>query len=109
MNEVMIERAMSSAFANLRLIKTLASQDFGRARELIDLAATCSEHCLRCVRSCETGSVLPETLDTWCESCQKLLDFVEKNAMDRPELDAELSACTEAWENCIKACHRQTA
>ncbi len=103
MNELLLDRAMSAALANLRFIKTFANDERPEVRKLIEAAADCSQHCLVCMRSCETGSILPETMDLWCESCQSLADLVESSGIE----STELTACVEACDNCVRCCHRQ--
>lgn len=103
MNELLMDRAMSCASENLSLIKTLAEKEYDASRQLITAAATCTEHCLLCIRSCETGSVLPETLEQWCQACQNLLNLIEAHSPSLPDLAAAAEAC----ENCIRSCSRQ--
>jgi len=103
MNELLLDRAMTGAMANLRFIKAFANDQRPEVRKLIEAAADCSQHCLVCVRSCETGSVLPETMDLWCESCQTLSDLIESNTIE----SIELTACADASADCIRLCHRQ--
>jgi hypothetical protein len=103
MNELLLDRAMSSAMANLRFIKMFAHDQRPEVRKLIEVAADCSQHSLVCARSCEAGSVLPETMDLWCESCQAFADLAKASSIE----STELAACAEACENCIRVCHRQ--
>ena len=103
MNELLLDRAMSSAMANLRFIKAFASDDRTVVRTLIQSAADCSQHCIECARSAEAGSVLPETMDLWCASCQAFSNLIESSSIE----STELVACAEACDNCIRTCHRQ--
>lgn len=104
MNELIEDRAMSCAVANLKLIKSLAPIDHDEARLLIVSAADCSHYCLLCVRGCETGSVLPETMENWCKACRHLQDLISASLLELPEL----TACAAACENCINACRRHS-
>ncbi len=105
MNEILIGRAMTCTQANLSLIKSYAQSPQGGMQEIIVAAVDCSEHSIQCVRSSETGSVLPETMELWCQSCQTLLDLIEASSLDT----SELTAVAEVCEDCIRTCHRQPA